>query len=175
MKTLVREDAVVAELAQLGVGYLSRQSASEPGQVQSPHILLADLVRQPSSRVRAAVISLLLAHPEYAEFMPAALRLLSGKNARVLKIFYTAAAQLQKQYAPALIPFLGVKWRGLPDLYSKELGLADTAPPEQLKKLAQAHTELTGTELNWAGTYENAARHLLRRWEMEKEWNQSHR
>jgi hypothetical protein len=73
------------------------------------------------------------------------------------------------------MPFLGVKWKRLPDLFSKELGVTVVPAKEQLKKLAQAHAELTKTELNWMGTYDNAARHLLRRWEMEKEWNQSHR
>src|SRR5829696_3828410 len=174
MRILAREDVVVAELARLGVGYISRQSASEPRQIQSPEVLIADLIRQPTSRVRVATISLFLAHPEYAEYAPAAVKLLSKKNAQVLKFFYTAAFILQKQYAMALTPFLGMRWERLPDLFSKEVGLADVPPKEQLKKLAQAHAELTRTELNWMGTYENAALHLLRRWEMEKEWNQSH-
>ena len=174
MSILAREDAVVAQLARLSVGYLSRQSVSEPKQIQSPDVLIANLIRQPTSRVRVAVISLFLAHPEYSEYIPAAIKLLSKKNAQVLKIFYTAAFILQKQYAKALMPFLGVKWKRLPDLFSKELGLAVVSQKEQLKKLAQAHAELTKTELNWMGTYDNAARHLLRRWEMEKEWNRSH-
>jgi hypothetical protein len=169
-----KEDTIVAELAQLGVGYLSRESAGERKQTQNPVILIADLIRQPTSRVRVAAISLFLAHPEYAEYMPAALKLLSKKNAQVLKIFYTAATLLQKQYAKALMPFLGVKWKWLSDLFSKELGLTAVPPKEQLKKLAQAHAELTKTELNWTGTYDNAARHLLRCWEKEKEWDQSH-
>lgn len=169
-----KEDAVVAELAMLGVGYLSREGIDEPKQTQSPDILIVDLICQPTSRVRVAAISLFLAHPEYSEYIPAALKLMSKKNARVLKIFYTAAFILQKQYAKALTPFLGVKWKWLPDLFSKELGLTGVSQKEQLKKLAQAHAELTKTELNWMGTYDNAARHLLRRWEMEREWNQSH-
>ena len=173
MSIPAREDAVVAELARLGVGYLSRQSAEEPMLIQSPDTLIADLIRQPTSRVRVAVISLFLAHPEYAEYVSSAVKLLSRKNAQVLKIFYSAAFILKKQYAKALMPFLGAKWKLLPDLFSKELGLGDVSQKEQLKNLAQAHAELTKTELNWMGTYDNAARHLLRRWEMEKEWNQS--
>jgi len=173
MSIPTREDAVVAELARLGVGYLSRQSADEPMQIQSPDTLIADLIRQPTSRVRVAVISLFLAHPEYADYVLSAVKLLSRKNAQVLKIFYSAAFILQAQYAKALMPYLGLKWKRLPDLFSKELGLTGAPPKEQLKNLAQAHAELTKTELNWMGTYDNAVRHLLRRWEMEKEWNQS--
>jgi hypothetical protein len=114
-----------------------------------------------------------LAHPEYAEYVPAAIKSLPGKHAQTLKIFYTAAFLLQKQYARSLKPFLGVKWKWLPDLFSQELGLAPLSSKEGLKNLAQTHAKLTKAELNWAGTYNNAACHLLRRWQMEKKWNLS--
>jgi hypothetical protein len=172
-KVYAQEDRVVAELAQLGVGYLSRQGTGEPPRTSSPDILIADLIRQPTSRVRVAVISLFLAHPEYAQYVPAALKSLPGRHAQILKIFYSAAFLLQKQYARSLRPFLGGTWKWLPDLFSQELGLADVSPKEQLKKLAQTQTELMKAELNWAGTYNSAAHQLLRRCQMEKEWNQS--
>ena len=123
-----QEDRLVAELDQLGVGYLSRQSASEPHEMPSPDILISDLLHQPSSRVRVAVISLFLAHPDYAEYVTAALKSLQAKNAQTLKIFYSAAFLLQKQYARSLRPFLGVKWMWLPDLFSQELGLTSLSP-----------------------------------------------
>jgi hypothetical protein len=173
-KGYAQEDLLVAELAQFGVGYLSRLGTTEPQKLPAPSILLADLVRQPTSRVRVAVISLLLAHPEYAEYVPAALNSLPGKHAQTLKIFYTAAFLLQQQYARSLRPFLGVEWKWLPDLFSQELRLAPLSIKEALKKLAQMHVELTKAELNWVGTYNNAARHLLRRWQMEQKWNLSH-
>jgi hypothetical protein len=59
-------------------------------------------------------------------------------------------------------------------LFSQEMGLTLLDPKEGLKKLAQTQAELTKTKLNWAGTYNNAARHLLRRWHMEQKWNLSH-
>jgi hypothetical protein len=168
-----QEDRVVAELAQLGVGYLSRQGTGEPPKSSSPDILIADLIRQPTSRVRIAVISLFLAHPEYAQYVPAALKSLPGRHAQILKIYYSAAFLLQKQYARSLQPFLGDKWKWLPDLFSQELGLAAVSPKEQIRKLAQTQSEIMRTELNWAGTYDNAAHLLLRRWQMENIWNQS--
>jgi hypothetical protein len=173
-KGYAQEDRVVAELAQLGVGYLSRQGTGEPPKTSSPDTLMADLIHQPTSRVRVAMISLLLSHPEYAQYVPAALKSLPGKHAQLLKIFYSAAFLLQKKYARSLRPFLGEKWKWLPDLFSHELGLAVVPPKERLKKLAQTHTELMKAELNWIGTYDSAARQLVRRWQMEKEWNQSH-
>ncbi len=173
-KEYTQEDYLVAQLSRLGVGYLSRLGTAEPPMRISPAGLLADLVRQPTSRVRVAVISLFLAHPEYSEYVPAALKSLPGKPAQTLKIFYTAAFLLQKQYARSLKPFLGVKWEWLPDLFSQELGLVPLSIKEALIRLAQIHTELTKVELNWAGTYDNAASHLLRRWQMEQKWNLSH-
>jgi hypothetical protein len=172
-KGTAREDSVVAELAQLGVGYLSRLGTGEPPKTSSPDILIADLIRQPTSRVRVAVIALFLAHPEYAQYVPDALKSLPTKHAKILKIFYSAAFLLQKQYARSLRPFLGEKWKWLPDLFSHELGLAAVSSKEQIQKLAQTNTELMQAELNWVGTYDSAARNLLRRWQMEKKWNQS--
>ena len=164
---------MVAELAQLGVGYLSRQGTGEPPKTSSPDILIADLMRQPTSRVRVAVIALFLAHPEFSQYVPDALKSLPGRQAQILKIFYSAAFLLQKQYARSFRPFLGDKWMWLPDLFSQELDLVAVSPKENLNKLAQIHTDLMKAELNWAGTYNSAARQLLRRWQMEKEWNQS--
>jgi hypothetical protein len=50
------EERLVAELAQLGVNYLSRQENVETIP-RLPRIILAELVRQQSSRVRTALIS----------------------------------------------------------------------------------------------------------------------
>ncbi len=51
------EERLVAELEQLGVRYLSRLTNEKARRVRTPHKLLADLVQQPSSRVRAALIA----------------------------------------------------------------------------------------------------------------------
>lgn len=166
------EEELVAELEQLGVRYLSRQHHIEELEARPRHKLLADLVRQPSSRVRTALIALLLAHPEYAASIPTALQDLTPSAARTLKILYTAAVYLQRQYADKLQGFLGANWRWLPDLFSDELGVSGDTPPTRLQSLGQIHARWSGTHLNWAGTYENAVRLLLRRWEMEQAWKQ---
>jgi len=67
--SLQGEERLVSELAQLGVNYLSRQ-AVVPTIPRSPRIILAELVRQQSSRIRTALISLLLANPQYASQIP---------------------------------------------------------------------------------------------------------
>ncbi|KAF0108692.1 MAG: hypothetical protein FD146_578 [Anaerolineaceae bacterium] len=170
--SLQTEEKVVAELAQLGVRYLSRQSNIGTVKRRAPQELLAALVRQPSSRVRVALIALLLARPDYARYVPAALKRLTPPEMQTLKFFYTAAICLQKQYAETLQVFLGAQWQPLPDLFSEELGLSGEPPAARMEALARLHARQTGEGLNWAGTYENAARHLLRRWEMEKLWDQ---
>jgi hypothetical protein len=165
------EERLVAELEWYGVRYLSRRTDQKAVRLRAPRKLLADLVQQPSSRVRLALIALLLARPSFAEHVPAALETLPPAQAQTLKLFYTAAVVLQRQYAASLRPFLGADWRWLPDLFSAEFNLP-SASGEHLRALARLHQQNTGMTLNWAGTYENVARRLLRRWELEQTWNQ---
>ena len=105
------EEELVAELELLGVRYLSRQSSYQASRVRPPETLLADLVRQPSARVRAAVIAVLLAHPEYADAVPVALEQLLPAERLTLQSFYAAAVLLQQEHADRLRAFLGTRWR----------------------------------------------------------------
>jgi hypothetical protein len=166
------EEQVVAQLEQLGVRYLSRQAHVDPTPARPTHDLLADLVHQPSSRVRTALIALLLAHPDYCAAIPAAIQQLTPSEVLTLKTFYTAAVLLQRQYADRLQEFLGSEWRWLPDLFSDELGVEGDTPLARLHSLGRIHTRWSGVQLNWAGTYENASRLLVRRWELEQAWKQ---
>jgi len=166
------EEKLVAELGLLGIRYLSRQSLYQPRRVRRPEVLLADLMRQPSARVRTAVIPVLLAYPDYARAVPAAVKRLQPPERLALRLFYTAALLLQQEYADQLRAFVAARWRPLPDLFSGEFGLPPEGPPrERLALLGGVHRERTGAMLNWTGTYDNAARHLLRRWELERQWN----
>jgi hypothetical protein len=168
-----QEERLVAELESLGVGYLSRESALPVRQVRAPQRLLAGLIRQPSSRVRTAVIAVLLAHPELARNVPGALRRLHPAEQLTLKLFYTAAVALQKEHARRLQAFMPGRWQSLPDDYSAEFHLDASQPPgEFLRALGSIHRQQTGSVLNWTGTYENVAHHLLRRWELERQWSQ---
>ncbi len=164
------EENLVAELARLGIRYLSRLSDVQAKRAIAPSNLIADLTRQPSSRVRAALISLFLAQPEYAKYVLAALKQVNEKEAITLKFFYAAATLLQRKYADK---FLTGKVPNLPDLFLRELGISGVSIEEQLSKLEKKHQEVSGQYINWKGSYENAARHLLRQWELEKRWNES--
>ncbi len=90
-----------------------------------------------------------------------------------LRLLYTAACLIQREYADRLRRFVADGWRWLPELFSAELGLSpEWIPRERLATLGEAHQRLTGTAVNWAGTYRNVAERLLRRWELERVWSQ---
>jgi hypothetical protein len=163
-KGISEEEKLVAELELLGIRYLSRQTVYQAAEVRSAMILLSDLVRQPSARVRLAVIATLLSHPEFADSVPAALDHLTPPKQLVLKLLYAAACLSQRQYAEQLRPFAAGGWRWLPELFTAELGLAaGGTSAERLTVLGDAHRRLTGIAANWTGTYRNTAEQLLRR------------
>jgi len=169
---LLAEDRIVAELSDLGIRYLSRVTDVRVDSFRPVEQLLADLVRQPSSRVRTATIALLLEHPEYAECIPTAIATLRGSNRIVLKLFYTAAVYLQRKYASILRGLQGYTFQWLPDFYSVELKIPpDLSLEESLKELGYCHQILTSQMANWAGTYENAAHQLIRYHRLERVWN----
>jgi hypothetical protein len=164
------EERLVAELGLLGIRYLSRHTSTQAERLRPPDALLADLVCQPSARVRSAVIAVLLAHPEYAAAMPAALERLDPAEKLTLRLFYTAAVLLQQEHAERLQRF--VDGHRLPDWFSAELEVPEAASPrERLEALGRQHRQRTQTRVNWTGTYESVARHLLRSWELEARWN----
>jgi hypothetical protein len=173
VRTEDAEERLVAELELLGVRYLSRLSSYGASGVRPPSILLADLIRQPSPRVRAAVIAVLLAHPEYADAVPGALERLEPDEAFTLRAFYAAATLLQRQHAPRLRALMGARWRPLPRLGELATGLnlpSQGTPLEQLAALAREHQRQSQKMVNWAGSYQQVARQLMRSWEMERPW-----
>lgn len=169
---MTAEDQIVVELERLNIRYLSRRGGDPGSQMRPPAELLADLMRQPSARVREAVIAVLLAHPAFAQAIPAALAQLSSSEQSALRFFYSAAVLLQQQYADALLPHVAGRWQWLPDLFSQELGLGTQGTPqERLRRLGAVHRIQSRATVNWTGTYDNVARKLVRRWNLEHRWN----
>lgn len=170
--TCTEEEALVAELNLLGIRYLSRQSTYQANQVRPPERLLADLVRQPHARVRAAVIAVLLSYPEYARAVPAALQHLAAPERLILQSSYLAAALLQREHAERLRPLLGNRWQWLPDLILKDLAFStEGAPRERFRALDQELRRRTKTQVNWIGTYEQVVQKLVQDWERRDLWN----
>ncbi len=170
---ILDEDKLVAELSQLGVTYLSNRPVKPIEVRPSPVQLLSDLVRQPSSRVRTAIIALFLLHPCYYEFVPNALELLNDRQRELLKLFYTASVFLQRLFQSDLAPFVRSDWVWLPNLFGDGLGIpSDLSPGSAISQLGFRHQELTLSFTNWSGTYKNVVHHLIRYKQREAQWNQ---
>lgn len=161
-------EELVGVLNMLGVPFLvgpKHSSFSPP-----PEALLVMLANQPEARLRLAIIPLLLVHPEFAAALPQAKFPLSEGARTTLKCFYTAAMLLQQKHATPLQKLLGERER-LPDLFSRELQIPSTgAPNARLQQLAQRHQAISGLVVNWEGTYEHAAKRLIKRLEWEHKW-----
>lgn len=140
----------------------------------APGVLLSALARSPESRLRMALIPLLLAHPEFATEVREVAESLPPDRAILLRCYYTAAYWLQAKYRNRLQAIRGVQ-PSLPNLFGEELGLTEQIVPDSaLRVLALRQQERTGIALNWLGTYEHAAQSWLRFTEYEKRWQRSH-
>lgn len=164
------EEQLVAELERLGINYLSRQANRKAQRVRSPTILLRDLLRQQNSRIRNSIIAVLLAHTEYARYVPRLMAVLSLEEQQMFKLLYTAAVLLQRKYEHRLHGLSGSSWQWLPDYYSKELGLTYTTDSDGLQQLGEKQSAWTGVGVNWAGTYDQVAKHYIRRCERNTLW-----
>ena len=107
-----------------------------------------DLINQP--RLRLSLIPLFLERPEFSVHVRAVARKLDPPARLTLQCYYSAAVWLAQKYQP--------DEARLPDHFSKVLHLNPTTDPdENLRALAKRHRELSGTWVNWLGTYQHAA------------------
>lgn len=168
-----QEEQLVAELRSLGIRYITRKSEQSLKSTRPPQQLLADLVCQSNSRVRMTIIPLLIIHPEYVEYLPAALEPLSEDERFRLKLLYSAAVILQQIYSKEIESHLGPIEDHLPDLFTSELGIpANLSLQQKLDLLATVQQKHSGQKLNWVGTYEKSINNWLRQKKLEKQWNQ---
>jgi hypothetical protein len=124
------------------------QSASETLHKQ-PARLIAALAKSSESRLRLSLIPLFLEHPEFALHVRTAAKKLDSAARLTLQCYYTAAVWLGKKYQQP---------GSLPDYFSQELCLhPEDDPEENLRALAKRHKELSGTSVNWLGTYLHAS------------------
>jgi hypothetical protein len=164
------DDHLVADLGRLGVLFLRTRTTSEATPPLAPATLLAGLAASADARVRLALIPLLLARPDYADFLPDALLGLPPAAQVVLRCYATAAVVLQAHYATRLHALFGAQPR-LRDWFSVELeSPLNGSTDEQLARLAARHRQLSGRSLNWTGTYRHGAESFLRFMEQQKQW-----
>jgi hypothetical protein len=116
---------------------------------KQPARLIAALAESNESRLRLSLIPLFLEHPEFALYVRTAAKKLNPTARLTLQCYYTASIWLAKKYH---------QHGSLPDFFSEALGLYPMDDPEDnLRALAKRHKELSGTWVNWLGTYLHAA------------------
>ena len=164
------DDVLVGELDALGVHFLSGGDGRTHTCLTSVE-LVAGLSASPDARVQSALIPLLLARPDYAEGVMAALGQLPPPAQLLLQCYYTAATYLQRKYTSAL-QAAQLPLQPLPPLFVETLNLPTFASAEaSLVQLALRQTELSGDSANWLGAYEHALHHLLRQQEKQRQWS----
>jgi hypothetical protein len=151
--------ALVAELHRLDVRHLARLRPAAPAEAWPVGRLLAALARHPEARLRSALILVFLRHPEFSRHVSEAVAALDATTASTIKLYYQAAAYLERELEPVLRQVNAS--RHLPDLFSAELGLpAPSAVGREtqavnaaLQTLGEVQRQHTGQNYNWAGSY----------------------
>jgi hypothetical protein len=136
-------------LRALDVNFIMGGQSTNETLHKQPVRLIAALAESDESRLRLSLIPLFLEHPEFALHVRTTAKKLDPTARLTLQCYYTAAVWLSKKYQ---------QQRSLPDYFSQELGLHPGDDPEEnLQALAKRHKELSGTWVNWLGTYLHAA------------------
>ncbi len=142
-------DQLTNALRALDVNFILGGQSRDESLHKQPVRLIAALAQSDESRLRLSLIPLFLEHPEFALHVRMAAKKLEPAARLTLQCYYSAAVWLGEKYQPH---------RSLPDHFSKELNLHPVGDPEEnLRLLAKRHKELSGSRVNWLGTYLHAA------------------
>ena len=136
-------------LRALDVNFILGGQSKDETLHKQPARLIAALAQSNESRLRLSLIPLFLEHPEFALRVRTVAKRLDPSVRLTLQCYYSAAVWLGKKHQ---------LHKTLPDYFSQELDLHPVDDPEEnLKALAKRHKELSGTRVNWLGTYLHAA------------------
>ncbi len=136
-------------LRALDVNFILGGQSKDESLHKQPTRIIAALAESDESRLRLSLIPLFLEHPEFALRVRTVAKRLDPSARLTLQCYYSAAVWLEKKYQPH---------NTLPDYFSQELNLHPVDDHEEnLKALAKRHKELSGTRVNWLGTYLHAA------------------
>jgi hypothetical protein len=153
------EDQLVSELWARDVRFILGSPPNHPPTLSPVH-LIAALAKSREARLQLSLIPLFLRHPEFAVHARVAVKKISPTGQLILKCFYSAAIWLEQKH---------LSRKELPDLFSKELNLTPTIDPdENLLALAKRHQELSGSRINWLGTYHHTANIWLKELELQQ-------
>jgi hypothetical protein len=147
--TAITGDQLSNALRALDVNFILGGEGENDTLHKHPTRLIAALAESKEARLRLSLIPLFLEHPEFARFVHAVAKGLPPTARLTLRCYYSAAVWLGQIYQPH---------KPLPARFSQELGFTPTDDPEEnLRTLAKRHAELSGSRINWLGTYQNAA------------------
>jgi hypothetical protein len=153
------QDQLVSELWARDVRFILGSPSGYPPTFP-PARLIAALAESPEARLQLSLIPLFLRHPEFAIHVSAAAKKINPAAQLILKCFYSATVWLEQKH---------LSRKKLPDLFSEELGLYPKSNPEEnLSALAKRHQELSGSQINWLGTYQHAADIWLKELELQQ-------
>lgn len=147
--TVATGEQLAGALHALGVRFIMGGSAEDKTLHKQPARLITALAESKEARLRLSLIPLFLEHPEFTVHVRAVVKKLDSSARLTLQCYYSAAVWLRQKYQ--------ADKKALPDYFSKELNLSLTDNPnENLHKLSERHKQLSGTKVNWLGTYEHA-------------------
>jgi len=148
--TAITGDQLSNALRALDVNFILGGEGENDTLHKHPARLISALAESNEARLRLSLIPLFLEHPEFAKFVRSVIKDLAPTARLTLQCYYSAAVWLGKIYQPH---------KPLPDRFSQELGFTPVNDPEKnLRVLARRHAELSGSRINWLGTYQNAAK-----------------
>lgn len=117
-------DTLVAALRDQGITYLAPSNAQPSETIPHETALITALLEQKDSRLKLALVNMLLRHPELAQTISKVADQLEPPLQLDLQTFYMAAVYLQRLWRSRLTFYLG-QFPLLPDLYSTQLELPD--------------------------------------------------
>jgi len=126
-----QHETLVAELRKSGIHYLAPSNAVASESITSGEELIVALLEHADPRLQMSLVPLFIRNPHLATHLPALVNSLSAAAALELKLYYMAAAYLQRLWEIRLGFYIDNRPL-LPDLYSQELGL----PPYAFNRLA---------------------------------------
>lgn len=144
-------------LYSLGVKFILGGTKDKASLHKDPVHMIVALAESNESRLRLSLIPLFLEHPEFSSHVKQGADEASMEARLTLQCYYSAAVWLQQKHREKLEALIGQK-ATLPEYFSRELDLQPTDDPEiNLHLLAKRHQELSGSQVNWLGTYKHAA------------------
>lgn len=145
----IKGNQLTNALRALDVNFILGGQSKDGTLHKRPMRLVAALAQSDESRLRLSLIPLFLEHPEFALRVRIVAKRLDPSERLMLQCYYSSAVWLGKKYQPH---------KTLPDYFSQELNLHPVDDPEEnLKAVEKRHKELSGTRVNWLGTYLHAA------------------